>query len=567
MGLLMDENQTTNSSAKQNLFNRLGNPLEWSYVNKTLLLLINQLIVFGAFTCWNWIVLNKPDILPVYIQKLSIDKILHRQLYLLLIYAVMTIFALWLRKKKTDSKLLAYVLAIVISVHGALFLCAIGYATNPLTFLSIFLQAYLGFLLFDKFFSLIILLGWTVSIGIHFVGEQIGVFKYAPSLLSAPFVEGKIDGLWLIWNMGTGIFLTALMLTLSVYILLRWREREAQVTAFSEFLKKMFGRYLSTEVMSSLIEDPSLLELGGERREVTIMMTDLRGFTALSERLPPEKVVELLNTYFEVMVETVLKYNGTINEIIGDALLVIFGAPQEMKDQAERAIACSIEMQNAMTEVNRENRSRDLPDLEMGIGINKAEVIVGNIGSSKRSKYTVVGSGVNMASRIESYTTGGQILVSESAYKDIGNKLRIDGEQEVYPKGSEHPLKIYEIGGIADIYNLILASKDSDLVALSQQIQFQYSIIGGKHIRKKMLEGQIVRLSKTSAEAGLTMSPDLLTNIKMNLLNVEDDLVTKDFYGKVIEQSDGDTFMIRFTSVPPEINSFFQAFRLVASRQ
>ena len=114
------------------------------------------------------------------------------------------------------------------------------------------------------------------------------------------------------------------------------------------FLKDMFGRYLSEEVTNTLLENPDMLNLGGEKRSVTIMMTDLRGFTALAERLEPEQVVQILNTYFEVMVEVLLKYNGTINEIIGDALLVIFGAPQQMPDRAERAVACAIDMQNAM---------------------------------------------------------------------------------------------------------------------------------------------------------------------------------------------------------------------------
>lgn len=182
----------------------------------------------------------------------------------------------------------------------------------------------------------------------------------------------------------------------------------------TELIKKMFGRYLSTEVMNTLLEDPSALELGGEKRKVTIMMTDLRGFTDLSERLTPEQVVQLLNTYFEVMVDVVLQYSGTINEIIGDALLVIFGAPQEMPDRSQRAIACAIEMQNAMAKVNHRNSAQSLPDLEMGIGLNETEVIVGNIGSSRRSKYAVVGSGVNMTSRIESYSVGGQILICKS---------------------------------------------------------------------------------------------------------------------------------------------------------
>jgi class 3 adenylate cyclase len=177
-------------------------------------------------------------------------------------------------------------------------------------------------------------------------------------------------------------------------LVLNLTEEREKLAEMSTILKKMFGRYLSAEVMNSLIENPSALELGGERRSVTIMMTDLRGFTTLSERLEPEQVVNMLNIYFEVMVEVVLKYNGTINEIIGDALLIIFGAPQEMPDRAQRAIACAIEMQNAMAEVNRQSRSQGLPEIEMGIGLNETEVIVGNIGSSKRSKYAVVGSGL-----------------------------------------------------------------------------------------------------------------------------------------------------------------------------
>jgi len=192
-------------------------------------------------------------------------------------------------------------------------------------------------------------------------------------------------------------------------------EREkAKLEELTVLLKKMFGRYLSNEVMNSLIENPHTLELGGEKRSVTIMISDLRGFTALSERLEPEQVVRMLNTYFELMMEVILGYNGTINEIVGDSLLVIFGAPQEMPDRAQQAVACAIAMQNKMAEVNERNRPLGLPELEMGIGLNESEVIVGNIGSAKRSKYAVVGSGVNMANRIESYTVGGQVFISGS---------------------------------------------------------------------------------------------------------------------------------------------------------
>lgn len=334
----------------------------------------------------------------------------------------------------------------------------------------------------------------------------------------------------------------------------------------SEIIKNMFGRYLSTEVMNSLLEDPTALSLGGERRKVTIMMTDLRGFTALSDRLNPEQVVQMLNSYFEVMVDVVLQYHGTINEIIGDALLVIFGAPQEMPDRAQRAIACAIEMQNAMAKVNERNREQGLPELEMGIGLNETEVIVGNVGSTKRSKYAVVGSGVNMTSRIESYTVGGQILISETVRQEAGDVLRIDAQRDVLPKGSETPLRIYEVGGIAGRFKIALEAKEIILATLARQIQIRYTVIEGKDIGKNDLPGSVVRLAKNCAEISMGDPVDVMTNIKMNLVDVDENLSAKDFYGKVVRKTgeNGKNHEVHFTSVPPEVDAYFQAHRQYA---
>jgi adenylate cyclase len=338
-------------------------------------------------------------------------------------------------------------------------------------------------------------------------------------------------------------------------LVLNLTEEREKMAEMSTILKKMFGRYLSTEVMNSLIENPSALELGGERRSVTIMMTDLRGFTALSERLEPEQVVKMLNVYFEVMVEVVLKYNGTINEIIGDALLIIFGAPQEMPDRAQRAIACAIAMQNAMVEVNGQSRSQGLPELEMGIGLNETEVIVGNIGSTKRSKYAVVGSGVNMTSRIESYTVGGQILISKSVRQKAGDILRIDAQRTVRPKGSETPLSVYEVGGISGRFNLALEEKEPPLVTLVRQIRLRYTVLKGKD-------------TKNCAEIAFGARVEMMTNLKMNLRDVDEILSARDFYGKVIRHSGENkpNHVVHFTSIPPEIDAYFQSHRQHAGK-
>jgi len=343
---------------------------------------------------------------------------------------------------------------------------------------------------------------------------------------------------------------------------LRLIELNKTLEVRNRFIRTTVGRYLSDEIVNSILATPEGLTLGGERRKVTIMMTDLRGFTALSERLNPEQVVQMLNSYFEVMVDVVLQYNGTIDEIIGDALLVIFGAPQEMPDRAQIAIACAIEMQNAMSKVNEKNRAQGLPELQMGIGLNETEVIVGNIGSSKRSKYAVVGSGVNMTSRIESYSVGGQILISESVRREAADILRIDAQRNVLPKGAQMPLRIYEVGGIAGTYNLSLERDAPDLVTLARQIPLIYTILGGKHVGKERFEGLVARLSKKSAEIEMDEPLEPLTNLKMNLGDVPEELAAKDFYGKAVKSSgeNGHTQIVRFTSVPPEIGFYFQAF-------
>ena len=548
---------------------RVGNPLEWGYVDKAMLSILFQMLVYGVLVLYGYLAHIFPMLYPAYFSPTAFSVIIRINIAFLLFFGIILAIALRTRRTNPDSRWIAYTTAVAITAQDALFLCMIGHTTNPQTLLILFLLLFIGLLLFDYYYSLCVVVTWFLIHGFHIVEEQFRLIPYAWALIEPPFKNGIIDNVWLIWNLGGGFFLIAVMIFMLGYILYRWRKREAQVVEMTALLKRMFGRYLSTEVMSSIIENPSALELGGERREVTIMMTDLRGFTALSERLEPERVVQMLNAYFEVMVDVVIQYNGTINEIIGDALLVVFGAPQEMQDRAQRAVACAIAMQNAMAKVNEENHAHGLPELEMGIGLNEAEVIVGNIGSSKRSNYTAIGSGVNMASRIESYTIGGQVLISESVKREAGEILRIDDKKEVMPKGAETAIIVYEVGGIGGQYNLALEEKEPVMVTLMRQIPLQFSILGGKHVSRKGFPGRVIRLSRKSAEIELKESFEILTNLKMNLKSVTEELTAKNFYGKIIEPvgESAQTQMVRFTSVPPEIDSYFQAHLQYATKK
>src|SRR5262245_29619756 len=166
--------------------------------------------------------------------------------------------------------------------------------------------------------------------------------------------------------------------------------KNVELARAHELVRHAFGRYVSEEVAASILQSPVGLELGGEEREVTILMSDLRGFTALAARLDPRKVIEFLNLYLEAMVDVVARYEGTIDEIIGDAILVIFGAPLTRDDHAAKAVACGLAMQLAMKEVNQRLMEKGAAELEMGIGIHTGRVIVGNIGSLRRTKYAAV---------------------------------------------------------------------------------------------------------------------------------------------------------------------------------
>jgi len=323
----------------------------------------------------------------------------------------------------------------------------------------------------------------------------------------------------------------------------------------SRFIKETFGKYLSDEIVETILETPSGTMLGGEKRVVTIMMTDLRGFTSIGERLPAESVVQMINNYLDIMTDVIFRYNGTIDEFIGDAILVIFGAPIQREDDAQRAVACALEMQLAMQEVNQKNKDLSLPEVHMGIGLNTGEIVVGNIGSSKRMKYGVVGKNVNLTSRIESYTVGGQILVSPSTVEACGNILRIDDQFEVMPKGVNSPITISLIGGISGKFNIYLPEKkDRELRKVKSKIEMEFGVLAGKHAGDNTYVAKILELVEEEALLESPIHLEKLNNIKINKFIIEGKVHEVDMYGKVIKNISESpaVFRVNFTSVPQE---------------
>lgn len=320
----------------------------------------------------------------------------------------------------------------------------------------------------------------------------------------------------------------------------------------SQFIRRTFGRYISNEVVENLLESPDGLDLGGKSMVVTVMFTDLRGFSAMSEVLPPESVVAMLNDYLKEMTEVVFKYSGTINEFMGDGILVLFGAPTMRQDDAARAVACAIEMQLAMEKVNIRNKEKNLPALEMGIGINTGRVVAGNVGSEMRVKYSVVGSNVNLAARVESYTVGGQVLITESTLNAIPCELKRGGEFIASFKGFKEPVTIYEVTGIGGLYNLSLPEKGETFLPLKEKLPIIFELFDGKEASGESHEGIITSLSEKSALMSTQLPLRLFSNLKFTFSGIETPA-----YAKVIKLREGGEHEIHFTSISDDIASFF----------
>ncbi len=211
--------------------------------------------------------------------------------------------------------------------------------------------------------------------------------------------------------------------------------------------KRMFSQFVSPSVLSEVMETRSSLtsEIGA-KEELSVLFSDIRGFTAFSETLKPEKVVELLNFYLHEMVELVFKYNGTLDKFIGDAVMAFWGAPIKDDNHAEQSVQCAMNMISQLKKVNRHFSDKDLPEIKIGIGINSGPMIVGNIGSVKRLDYTVIGDNVNLASRIEGLTKSYEcsIIISESTKKLLNDDFICRIIDRVRVKGKNEPIVLYE---------------------------------------------------------------------------------------------------------------------------
>jgi class 3 adenylate cyclase/CheY-like chemotaxis protein len=321
----------------------------------------------------------------------------------------------------------------------------------------------------------------------------------------------------------------------------------------NSFIRSLFGRYLSDEVVTSLLASPEGPRLGGELRKVTLLMSDLRGFTPLTEGLAPDQVLRLLNSYLGSMADVIMAHQGTIDEFVGDAILAIFGAPLGRPDDARRAVLCAVEMQAAIQQLNRRNETEGLPRLEMGIAIHTGEVIVGNIGSERRTKYGVVGSAVNHAGRIESFTVGGQVLISDATLREVGEGLLVGTRLAIDAKGTRERIVVYDLHGFEEAR---VPDAQEEAVALPDPLNVLCHVVVGKRVEAEAFGGRLVELA---VHGGTLLTPRRLrplSNLKLEMRPLGRPPV--ELYAKVVHVAAESSVTVRFTSLPADVEAWLR---------
>ena len=313
-----------------------------------------------------------------------------------------------------------------------------------------------------------------------------------------------------------------------------------------------FSRYTSPQIAEYVLTTEEGERQGGKSRDVTILMSDLRGFTAISARLDPMQLIHLLNNYFEKMVEIIEKYSGTVIEFLGDGIFVVFGAPADDPLHPSHAVHCAVEMQNKMAEVNAWNRDEGLPELEMGIGIHSGLSVVGNIGSIQKMKYGCIGETVNLAGRIESLTIGGQVLISSSVRDRITEHLRIGSKQTFMPKGSQSDIIVLEVTAIGS--TVLTQSEDP---GFPHEIappwpQLQFSLLNGKTVEMVTYEGVLTAFSGDHRFLWLKTAAEL--RLRRNVLLK----VGNGLYAKILSR-DKDTYILCLTPKPDNLEELLRS--------
>ncbi len=318
-------------------------------------------------------------------------------------------------------------------------------------------------------------------------------------------------------------------------------DRSTLISTFVDAVATTLGKHISAQekteldrIMGNLLEDLRA-ESTPRPQMVTVLLADLRGFSAISESYPPTTVIDMLNRYFAGMGKLIHEYGGTIDKFMGDSVMALFGAPHHHDDDLQRALACAVRMQQVMIDINRESTTRDQPAIYAGIGINTGEVMAGTFGSALHYEYTVIGDDVNLAARIEAYSLRGQILLSEQSYRLARDSIEIGSVNQVRVKGKERPVNLYELLAVTQPQRLVVPGveiRKSPRVKVDMPLLFYR--VKNKQLESNAQRGKILDLGYNGMLAHLPEQLSAFTEIAFTLTPHPTSDETSTLYAKVI---------------------------------
>jgi adenylate cyclase len=233
------------------------------------------------------------------------------------------------------------------------------------------------------------------------------------------------------------------VLPLLIFMIYDYQEKRRRAAEKDkQKIKSFFESYVSPKIIEELMQKEKI-ELSGKRQNVTVFFMDIRGFTKMSEALPAEQVVKILNKYFDIATTVLYKYDGTVDKFVGDAVMALFNAPTTVKDHEEKAFKAALEIQKELQAWGK---------ITAGIGIHTGEAVIGNVGSQHRMDYTAIGDTVNTAARLEGQTAGGDIVVSREVYDKVKHKFKTRHNESVQLKGKKHAMEIYRFKTVSERY-------------------------------------------------------------------------------------------------------------------
>ena len=390
-----------------------------------------------------WLFNARPELVP-YMDRGAVAEMLVLLAVLVWVFFGTLILSLISRSRPRMAKVLTYGFCQLFALSFVAIAYELGQFTTDILGGALLTGSIVGLLLFDRAAVLLGMgVGLLVIVGMT-VAQQMGHLPYAPLMAASPVTGHRLAGSWLASVGSLMLVIEVIACGILSYFLYRLRDREAALTR----AQQLISRYVPAQVAELLAQGRDDLVKQHARRKLTLFFSDLVGFTEIAERLEPEDLAQVLNEYFTEMTLIARRYDGTVDELSGDAILIFFGAPKftDDADHALRAVRMARDMQKAMVRLNARWLAAGIEEsLDVRMGIDTGVVTIGNFGSEDRMKYAAIGKHINVAARVQARCTPGELLISHATWLLVHEHVGCVPKGEVELKGIHRPVRIYEV--------------------------------------------------------------------------------------------------------------------------